>query len=170
MARNLLANLSRGIGVGLAACCLNAGAFAKPVQDDAKILGIYIQVTSFDIESNHLLIVGDDAGFAGGRTIGIDDHASTSTTMSPQLLQQSSAAFIRSDESAQIGLSTEGQNVVIDIRGATEIQRLGFDMDDRHRSLRRNPAHLAPNIMIEDQIADHQHAGLWKPLNVSGKF
>ena len=42
--------------------------------------------TSFDIESNHLLIVGDDAGFAGGRTIGIDDHASTSTTMSPQLL------------------------------------------------------------------------------------
>lgn len=61
MARNLLANLSRGIGVGLAACCLNAGALAKPVQDDAKILGIYIQVTSFDIESALLGIAQGDA-------------------------------------------------------------------------------------------------------------
>ena len=62
MARNLRVSLSRGVAAGLAACCLNAGpAMANPVRDDAQILGIYIQITSFDIESAMLGIAQGDA-------------------------------------------------------------------------------------------------------------
>ena len=41
-----------------------------------------------------------------------------------------------------------------------------MDVDHRHRRLGRDATDLSPDIMIQNQIANHQDSGLGEPLNV----
>ena len=93
----------------------------------------------------------------------------TSTTLTPhaKLLEQATAAFVSAHDTTDIRMPTQSKDVIENVRGPTELKRLGINLDDRHRSLWRDPADLAPNVMIQDQVTDNQDSGLGKPLNMA---
>ena len=100
------------------------------------------------------------------RTILVDHDASAPSTCRSQLLEKHPAAFVRTDDAAEVRFPSQSKNVIEDVRRAAKPQGFGIDMDHRHRGFRRDPAHTAPNIMVENEVADHEHRGLRKPSDV----
>ena len=86
-----------------------------------------------------------------------------------QLFEEHPAAFVRTDDAAEIRFPSQGQDVIEDVRGATKPQGFGVDMDDRNRGFRRDAAHTAPDIMVENEVADHEHGGLGKSRDILPK-
>ena len=65
---------------------------------------------------------------------------------------------IITDDAEDRNLTPEGSEIIDDISGATETKIIAGDIDNRHRSFRRNPFGLPPEVLIEHQIADDQGA------------
>ena len=126
--------------------------------------------TALHVVPHDLLIMGDDAGLSRGRAILVDHDAAAPSTCRSQLLEEHPAAFVRTDDAAEIRLPSQSQDVIEDVGGAAEPQGFGVDMNHRHRGFRRDPAHTAPDIMIEDEIPDHEHGGLRKPRDVLPQY
>ena len=68
-------------------------------------------------------------------SIRIDDDPSTVVSPSSQFLEQEASALIRPDHTAQISATAERENVVEHIGCAAQFERLGLNMDHRHRCL-----------------------------------
>ena len=58
-------------------------------------------------------------------------------------------------------------DIIVDIGRSPELKRLGLDQDHGDRRLGRDATHLAPDVMVQDQITHDQNAGLGKPLDMS---
>ena len=116
-----------------------------------------------------LLIMCDDSGLSGGRAVLVDHNPSTPKTCRSQLFEEHPTAFIRTNHAAEVRFPPQGQNVIEDVRGTAELQGLGINMDHRHGGFWRDAAHAAPDIMVENEVADDEHGGLRKPRDILPK-
>ncbi|MBS1115396.1 MAG: hypothetical protein H6Q94_1125, partial [Nitrospirae bacterium] len=55
--------------------------------------------------------------------------------------------------------------VMRDIGGSAKKKTLPGYFHNRDRRLRRNPVHLTPDVMIKDDVPDHQDMPVFKPPN-----
>ena len=125
--------------------------------------------TALHVIPHDLLIMCDDAGLFSGRAVLVDHDPSTPRTCRSQLFEEHPAAFIRTDDAAEVCFPPQGLDVIEDVRGATELQGLRINMDHRHRGFRRDAVHTAPDIVVENEVADHEHGGLRESRDVLPK-
>ena len=96
----------------------------------------------------------------------VDHDPSRPERVVPELLQEQAPAFIRSDHAAEVGFPPSARMLLNTFAAPPSLKRFRIDMDHRNRRFRRDPAHTAPDIVIEDEVADDEDGGLRKPLKM----
>src|SRR5579885_1732308 len=112
----------------------------------------------FPIEADHLLVAGDDAGLLRGLAPRDHDHPVGARTARPKRGHEPPPRGVVADNAADRHPSPEGSDVARNVARAARPRVVRHDADDRHGRLGRDALDLAPEELVEHQIADDKNA------------
>ncbi|VBB42530.1 hypothetical protein TRIP_B200670 [uncultured Desulfatiglans sp.] len=109
--------------------------------------------------------MGDDARLETRRASGLDDHPIGWNLQGTELLQNLPAGMVLAHHPAQDRPGPERSHIVHDIGSAAQQPRLLAHLDNRHGGLGRYPGHLAPDVLIHDDVAHDEDPGLLESIH-----
>jgi hypothetical protein len=110
------------------------------------------------IRAHHLLRVSDDAGLDRGRAAAVPDHAAHVDAALAERAEQPDAGFVVPDHADQDRRGTESGQIGRNVARAAQGVTLALDFDHGHRRFVRDPLDASPDVAIEHEIAQHEHA------------
>src|SRR5262249_50123322 len=119
-------------------------------------------VTLLVIKADDLLAMGDNSGFAGCDYPTVRHHSLYVGSERSQLVSEALPGLVFPDNPTCNDVSTKGTNVGDDIPCTSSMQTFMSNMNDWYRRFRRNTLNLSPNVTIEHQVTNNQHANLGK--------
>ena len=121
------------------------------------------------IESDHLLVMGDNAGLGSRERYTARDYPSDAGATRSDLLQQAPAGLILPDDPTGDHAPAQSADVCHHNPGAARVQALAGDLHHRDRRLWGDPLHLAPDVAVEHQVSNHQHPDAWETTKQGGQ-
>jgi hypothetical protein len=128
------------------------------------------RLARFLVGAQDLLMVGDDAGLEGGAAIRVLDHAAVRFDPARvELAFQALRGRVLAHDPDQNRSRPEGAHVLGHVRRPAEAELLAIHVDDEHRRLGRDARRAAPEVAVQDHVADHEDAPSAEALDARGQ-
>jgi hypothetical protein len=116
------------------------------------------RLAALAIDTNDLLMAGNDARLYRGDASRIGDNAFVRDVCRAKTLLQGATGFLSTDHPERFDLSSECGDVYGDISRATKAFTLLDEIHDGNRCFRRKPRGRPPKVAIEHQVSDDSDA------------
>ena len=118
------------------------------------------------VDAHHLLGGADDPGLPGGAAPLVGEEAVHGHSQPDHFLLEQVAGVIIAHQAQDLDLGPQGHQVVDDVAGAPQGAGLPLDLHHRHRGLRGDALHLAPEILVQHKVPGHQDPEVGESLQV----
>ena len=119
---------------------------------------------AFPVDPDDLLLPGDDARFDDGLEPGVLDCDGGVDLFAGQQFAQMFALGVLAEEADDRDALDEFPEIAGDVGGPARIGGFAGDFDHRDRGFRRDAAYLAPNELVEHEIADNEETLAGRPF------
>ena len=117
------------------------------------------------VETNHLLLVGENAYLADRRIRRPPDDPGDTDADRLKVAGQPPAGRVGADHADDRRLPAERADVGSHVRRAPEVKAFPRHLHDRHGRLRRDAAHPSGDELVEHEVTDHEQARTGKTTN-----
>src|SRR4030043_607073 len=126
-------------------------------------------VRSFSVDSDHLLLIGENSGFDSGLSPLFDKYPMGLNLFLDQLIHNPLAHLIITHHTTKDSFSSESINIIHDIGGPPQTDIPMSHNNNRNSSFWGDTGNLSPDKSIHHDIADNQNPSFWKAVHCFSK-